>query len=745
MAYQLATSLSDVEQYLASEPGSPEIGVDTEASGLDTRRARLAGISLSYKPKEGIYIPVGHYIGQNLPFKPVWERLLERFNTCLPIFFNAKYDRTILEIAAKIAGAPKMGDDFGDALELVYLANPDRKVKRLKEVATTDLKFNMDRFESLFTAQEIKSGALIINGKMPSRCVDYACADADATLRTWNHFRWVLKEFELAVKVDTPLIDIVRKIEHNGGLELNHEYIDHQLEALEARANALREQVFRTVGYKFEIGSPKQLGIALFEKMKIPHLGMTKGKNPIYSTREEVLEKLRGSYPFVELIISSKKVEKARNSYFMKLKRLDGLKLKPRFNFNMFSAPTFRFSAPGGDPEVDGATGVNIQAVSNGEARTLVGVDLRPASAGDDYLSEAPEGEMFLDLKEEGIQSRLTEEIPWAGEVKNLPYVVEGESLKEDEETGWVRQVCFRETCENCPAVCLSRGLDVTRREQKGVRMVPSVRQSFRAPKGYKLISFDYDRQELVIGANMSGEPRWLRALAAGEDLHAMTAAAAFGMSLEEFNNLPKEEKKRKRDIGKTLNFAIFYGATAYTLANKADISQAAADQIYDGFVRGHPILMGWIQKVHIFGRKQGYTTTYFGRKRWLKQFYDDPRPGMKAFADRSAVNTAIQGTGAEVTRIGMVKVERALRKAGYSWKDVAFAAQIHDELMFMVRNELVKETIPIIQKGMEFEVRTWQVQLKTSAKMGDVWGCQKEFKYQDLMDGKLDGMLLAA
>lgn len=719
MSYVLATSLNDVDEYLRMENSERWLAIDTEATALDTRRAKLVGISLSLAAETAIYIPIGHRIGTNLPLEPVWERIAQKLEEYTAVFFNAKYDLNILQKATK--NAAKI-ERFEDVLELVYLADPDRKTKGLKVVARDDLGFAMEKFEDLFTEAEKKAKIYDISTKSPQRCLNYASADADATFRARKHFDWVAKEFSMAVKIDNKLIDIVRRIEHNGGMELNREYIDEQIKMLDARAEALREQIHRVVGYQFEINSPKQLGIALFEKMGIPSPGMTKTKNPIHITKEEVLEKLKGTYPIVELVISYRKVVKARSSYFLKLAHLAERGIKPRFSFNMFAAPTFRFAAPGGDPDVDGFTGVNIQAVSNGEAREILGVDLTAKAGQDDYIEQVDEEDILIDLRQE-IEVSDEELGLWDGEAKDLPYVIETEAGN---------YVCIRETCKSCPALCMKGGIDVIRRTQKNVKMIPSVRQAFRAPAGWKLVSFDYDRQELVIGANMSQEPKWLRALAANEDLHEITAAAAYGMPVEKLRELEKtnkEEYKRKRGVGKTLNFAIFYGATAYTLMNKADLSKAAAEQLYDGFVKGHPTLMSWINKVHIFAKKNGYTTTYFGRRRNLSQFYNSDLKGMIGFANRSAVNTAIQGTAAEVTRIAMVKVDRRLKDDGFSWNEVRPAMQIHDELAYLVRDELVKEVAPRIKDSMEFKVKSWQVQLSAGLKIGDVWGNQMEIK----------------
>jgi len=709
MSYDLAKSLDDVDWYLRGENEYKRMGVDVETTSLNTRKAALVGISLSLWKGTGIYIPTGHRLGTNLPIAPTIERIKRKTEEgYVAVYFNAKFDRNIKQ--ARAGWVPKK---FEDVLEYVYLANPDRKRKDLKTLAKEDLGEDMAKFESLFTPEEQRAKIFDISTKSPARCKDYAAADADMTLRLWEKYRYVREENEFACKVDHALIEIVRRLEHNGGMELNNTYITEQVIRLEKLTIALQEQIFRMTGGRFEINSPKQLGDVLFERMGIPSPGLTRGVNPQHKTDAETLEKLSQTYPVVEFIISYRKVIKAKSSYFLKLRRVGEMGIPVRFSFHMFSAPTFRFAAPGGDPEKDGSCGVNIQAVSNGEARDIVGVDLRQESEDDNTRTLDTDELLVKPLKDK------TMKIPWGGVVSSLPWV-----LQSEDEDG--HHVCFRETCQGCPAWCESKGIDVTRRRQKGVKMVPSVRQAFQAPDGYTLLSFDYERQELVIGANVSGEPKWLRALGAGEDLHEQTAAEAFGQPVSIFRKLAKEEYKRKRDDGKTLNFAIFFGATAYTIARKANIAQAAAEQLFDNFVKGHPTLMSWINKVHLFSRKNGYTTTYFGRKRWLKQFYDSPDKKMRAFADRSAVNTCIQGTGAEITRIAMVKVQHALEKKDYGNKDVRLVMQLHDELTYMIRIPVVKEAARLIRDNMEFKVKSWTVQLTVGCKMGKVWGSQE-------------------
>lgn len=726
MDYRLAKSVGDFKTYLDDYRGAiadKVIAQDTETTSLNTRIAQLVGMSVSLKPETAIYVPHGHLIGSNVPIQPIYQALEEfiREEELKVLYFNAKFDRNVLH-----ARAGWVAELFEDVMESIYMDNPDRKKQNLKLLGQEELGINMEKFDDLFTDAERKAKILNIATKSPARCTNYGCADADVTLQLWmkDKFRQVREDQPFAFQVDTPLVDVIRKIEHNGGSELNEEYLVYQAAKLEERAEALREQIFRMAGTRFEINSPKQLGDVLFGRMGIPSPGMTRNeKNPQHRTNEESLEKLSSTYPIIEYVITYKKLVKAKGSYFEKLLRFHQMQLPVRFQFNMYSAPTFRFSAPGGDPKKDGGLGVNIQAVSNGEARDMQAVDLKLAADEGGYLQDLDEEDLLVVTDTaESVKDAMEGDPDY--DLKTLPWVYP----HEDDET---HLFCIRETCVGCPAACLAKGIDTTRRRHKGIHVIPSVREAFRAPEGYTLVSFDYDRQELVIGANMSGEPKWLRALQEGVDLHVVSAAGAFGKPPEAIfamKSTNKGEYTRLRGIGKTLNFAIFYGANGYTIATKANIPVSEGERVYEGFKKAHPTLMTWISKCHIFSRKNKYTTTYFGRKRKLDHIYtkDASRKDI-AFGDRSAVNTAIQGTAAEVTRIAMIKVASMLKREGYNMKQVRFFIQLHDDLSFIVRNDLVAEVAPKIKAAMEFKVKGWQVQLSVGCKVGRVWGLQKE------------------
>lgn len=724
MHYTLAQHPRDVEKFLEDASPRMRLAIDTEGTSLNTRICRMVGYSLSLTEGYAMYIPVTHQVGHNLSVAETWPIVMERLKDHKAELFNAKYDLNILQMATREVDSNfDIQNNFVDVLELAYLKDPDRKRKGLKILAKEDLGIDMDTFESLFTDAEIRAKKYDISTKTPERCTDYAAADADMTGRLSTLYSHIETDFPMAVRVDTALVNEIRRMEHNGGMLLNVDFIQSQIDLLITREEILRQQIFDAAGFVFELNSPKQLGDALFERMNIPSPGKTRGVNPIHSTREEVLEKLAKEHPIIEVVIAYRKVLKARTTYFKKLKFLADNNIRPRFNFNIYSAPTFRFSAPGGDPLVDGATGVNIQAISAGESRTLPGVDLTRKNADIVVLEDVDEGEMLEDYNAQAAEAALNQgkrDFMTLEEKRQLPFILGTEDDK---------AICIRSSCVGCSVGCQAEGIDVFRRPQNKVKLLPSVRECFMAPEGWKLMSFDYDRQELVIGANMSGEPRWLKALGEGLDLHAMTAATAFGMTLEEFEHLPKDEYKAKRAIGKTLNFATFYGATAYTLQSKANISKALAEQIYEGFERGHPTLFNWIRKMHIFAQKNGYTQTYFGRKRSLEAMYESGDPKMVAFGNRSAVNTAVQGTAAEVTRIAMVKTAKTLADNNLTWKEVRPVLQIHDELAYIVRDELITQVAPLIRDSMEIKVKSWTVQLSVGAKIGQYWGKQEEMK----------------
>lgn len=697
--YSLILSEPDLREFLSGD--YDYIAMDTETSSLDTLKAEIAGISLSKAEGVACYIPIGHKVGSNYRGESLGSVLDQLIDSKTVVFFNAKYDLSILQNT--LSYRPKV---WTDVMILTHLDDPDRKEKGLKALSKNELSFAMLNFEDLFMKGETQD----ITYKNPTRCVVYAASDADATLRLYNKFKYIESEFKLPVAVDRALVECIRRIEEYGGLEVNSEYVEEMYLTLSAREEILKEMILRAVGYDFVIDSPKQLGDALFGSLQIPSPGRTaKG---YHMTSEKELAGLAKQYPLIEQVLSYKKIVKAKSSYFAKLRLLAKEKIKPRFSLNMFAVPTYRLAAPGGNLDVDGHTGLNFQSISNGEQRDFYGV--------------------ILPSKDKGEESSISS----FKEVESVPTPLNRVALQEGHyelpdhvwKTELDQEICILDNCKLCQTSCDLSGKKISRSWVRNVQVIPSVRRAFKVPKGYLLLGADYSRQELVVGANLSKEPVWLKALANNLDLHEVTAAAAF--KLPNLEGLSKEERKSKRAIGKMLNFATFYGATASTLSRNSGLSLKVAEEIYRGFRERLPSLFRWMDEVQRMARKQGYVTTYFGRRRWLKQFYQENTPRMLAFANRSAVNTKIQATSSDITRIAMVKSDKYLLENQIDLDQARLVLSIHDELQWMVKESLLDTVGKGLVSQMLFHIPKWTVQLTVDVKVGEVWGMQKEYKF---------------
>lgn len=736
MAYFLAQTIADVDAYLESHQNDRGvIGLDTEYTSLDMKRAKIVGCSISLVPETGLYMPFGHKGGRNIPIPDALARLDEKIerDSLTVSYFQAKGDRTIMW---KDCDWGPTGP-WRDVAEAAYLADCERKVRDLKTLAKENCGFDMARFAELFTPEERKARHLDLSTKLPKRCASYACADADATLRLDEHYDQVWTQFARAVGVDSKVLDLIVEMEYEGGLELNYDHVAAQLEALDRRVQALEATIYRMIGRKFDVGSTRTLGRILFEEMGITHPldeKHRKGKSGQWVTNAEVLEALSDQHPVAEHIICFRKCRTALSGPLSKLKYLHEHGIPPRFTLNPYVATTFRLSAPGGNPEEDGKSGCNAQAIGKGESRDLCGVDLSARGSAREYLEALEEDELLVDLSDElgeaDAVKLFTDDDAHRELLRSLPYVVETD--REDEGKAFTGLACFRDVCSQCKASCESQGIDVTRRLVKSCRVIPSVQRSFRAPAEHTLVSLDYDRQEIVIAANLSGEPVWINALLSddplGSDIHAQTAMAAFRHTVEEWLALAAHVMKYERETGKRLNFGTLFGAAITTLARKMGISLSAAEEIWESYRKGLPVLFAWIDRVKADARACGYTQTYLlGRRRPLGRFYKQSRK-MQSYADRCAVNTWIQGTGADATRIAMVKIDAACREHQIDRGQCRLGLQIHDELMYLVRTREVEQIIPVLKKAMEFRVKTWQVQLAVSVKTGEIWGKQEKW-----------------
>jgi DNA polymerase-1 len=200
------------------------------------------------------------------------------------------------------------------------------------------------------------------------------------------------------------------------------------------------------------------------------------------------------------------------------------------------------------------------------------------------------------------------------------------------------------------------------------------IRAAFVAPPGQLLLSADYSQVELRILAHFAQDPALLAAFQRKEDVHAATAAETFGVAREAVTG-------DQRRIAKVLNFGIAYGLSAFGLSQRLDLPPAEAQAIIDRYFARYAAVKRWLETTVAEARRTGEVRTLFGRKRALPELLSR-NPALRQGAERMAVNTPIQGTAADLIKIAMIRVDRALATREL---DARLLLQVHDELVLEV------------------------------------------------------------
>ena len=239
------------------------------------------------------------------------------------------------------------------------------------------------------------------------------------------------------------------------------------------------------------------------------------------------------------------------------------------------------------------------------------------------------------------------------------------------------------------------------------------VRRAFIAEKGYKLLSVDYSQIHLRIIAALANDKKMITAFKKGLDIHKFTAA--------EINNVPIEKvTPEMRFAAKALNFGIIYGMGAQSFAESAGISKEKAKEFITEYFKDFSGVARYIKKLQDEAREKGYTVTLFGRRRYLPEL-NSPNPMLRAQAERIAINMPIQGLEADIMKKAMIEVDSWVQKENLS-NNVKMLLQVHDELLFEVKENFVKKAAAKIIEIME-SVLKLKVPIAVEAKSGDNWG----------------------
>ncbi len=236
------------------------------------------------------------------------------------------------------------------------------------------------------------------------------------------------------------------------------------------------------------------------------------------------------------------------------------------------------------------------------------------------------------------------------------------------------------------------------------------IRKAFHYPNNeYEILSLDYSQIELRVLASLSNCQGLKEIFLSGEDIHSATAKKLF--------NLKDEPTSLQRRRAKTVNFGIVYGISDWGLAEQLEISPKEAKQIITSFYQAFPEVATFFQGIINNAVKDGYVSTLLGRRRYLRELHDSSYQ-VREFAKRAAMNAPIQGTAADLIKIAMIEVHKALKDGNYQSKIVC---QIHDELILKVVKEEKDKVYQLVKTTMENAMKL-DVPLLVDGGFGNDW-----------------------
>ncbi|MDZ7751980.1 MAG: DNA polymerase I [Gammaproteobacteria bacterium] len=233
------------------------------------------------------------------------------------------------------------------------------------------------------------------------------------------------------------------------------------------------------------------------------------------------------------------------------------------------------------------------------------------------------------------------------------------------------------------------------------------IRQAFVAEPGFRMVAADYSQIELRIMAHLSGDENLLAAFERGEDIHSATAAEVFG------GTVTAEQRRR----AKAINFGLIYGMSAFGLARQLGIERPEAQAYVDLYFTRYPGVKAFMDDTRVQAHERGYVETVFGRRLYLPEI--NSRNGQRRqYAERTAINAPMQGTAADIIKLAMIGLDEWLTGRE---DDVRMIMQVHDELVFEIREALVDAMVPEIRTRMEQAARL-RVPLIVEAGVGANW-----------------------
>ncbi|GAJ25219.1 DNA polymerase I [Liquorilactobacillus sucicola DSM 21376 = JCM 15457] len=405
------------------------------------------------------------------------------------------------------------------------------------------------------------------------------------------------KQEELYIKIERPLAIVLAEMEIDG-ITVDTQRLEEMGSEFKERISEIKQTIYQEAGEKFNLNSPKQLGVILFEKMKLPVIKKTKTG---YSTAVSVLEKLRGMAPIIDNILKYRQIAKIQSTY------IEGL-LKVTFE------------------------------------------------------------------KDSKVHTRYTQTLTSTGRLSSVD-----------------------PNLQNIP-IRLAEG--------------KKIRQAFIPQKtGWQIFSSDYSQIELRVLAHISHDANMQKAFAEGQDIHANTAMNIFEL------DSPADVTSNMRRQAKAVNFGIVYGISDYGLAQNIGITRKQAKLFIEKYFKIFPGVKEYMEKIVISAREKGYVETLFKRRRYLPDI-SSRNYNIRSFAERTAMNTPIQGSAADIIKVAMINMQKMLKEKKL---EARMLLQVHDELIFEAPSKEIPILEEVVPQVMDAAV-SLDIPLKVESSYGKTW-----------------------
>jgi len=423
---------------------------------------------------------------------------------------------------------------------------------------------------------------------------------ADITGRLTTALRTDVEQASLAKlyeEVDLPLVPVLARMEH-AGVKIDTHALAQMSVELEREIDAKAKEIYEAAGLEFNVGSPKQLGDVLFNRMNLPK-PVKYGKGRTISTAVDVLEELAENHPIARMVLDYRQLTKLKSTY----------------------------------------------------------VDALPALINPDT------GRLHTTFGQTGTATgRLSSANP---NLQNIPIRTE-----------------------------LGRG----------------IRAAFIADPGHVLLTADYSQIELRLLAHFSGDSLLVEAYRHGDDIHTLTASQVFGVP-------PLMVTPDHRRQAKVVNFGIVYGLSPFGLSQNLGIEPGEAKQFIQAYFEKYSGVRRFIDRTLEAARRDMKVSTLFGRIRPIPDI-NSKNSNQRGFAERTAVNTPLQGTAADLIKIAMIRIDAAITERELKSR---MTLQVHDELVFEVPEAEIDIMTSLVREHME-KVHDLEVPLRVEMGVGHNW-----------------------